>query len=117
MVSRVSYFVADLGGLPVKYSWWIIVVFGITLISVSSIVLPVDDPETQYDEAETPVNFACPVSLSTLTLISVATQVSRATSISRRQQVVGEYGPTMYAMKWIAPISHSRLNLLCTLLC
>ena len=102
-----------------KYLHWMIVVFGITLISVSSCVLPVDDPETQYDEAETPVNFAFPVSPSAVTLTKVATQVSPATTISRRQHVVGEHGTTIYAIK-AKRVPHtplSRLDLLCTLLC
>jgi len=96
-----------------------IVVFGITLIFVSSIVPPIDDPETQYDESETPVNLAYPHSLSTVTGTNVATQVSRPMTISRRQQVVGKDGSTTYAMKAkrIAHTSPFRLKLLCTLLC
>jgi hypothetical protein len=103
----------------VKYLYWMIVVFGITLISVSSSVVPVDDPNTEYDEAETPVNFAYPVSLSTVTLSKVATQVSLATAISRGQQAVREHGSTMYAIKGkrIAHASRPHLDLLCSLLC
>ena len=96
-----------------------IVVFGITLICVSSSLLPVDDPDTQYDEAETPVNFAYPVSPSTVTLSKVATQIDRATTIPRRQQAVIEHGSTMYVIegKRLAHASRPRLDLLCALLC
>ena len=82
-------------------------------------MLPVDDPNTEYDEAETPVNFAYPVSLSTVTLSKVATQVSRATTICRGQQAFREHGSTMYAIKGkrIARASRPRLDLLCALRC
>jgi len=47
-----------------KYLYWMILIFGIMQISVSLVVSQVDDPETQYDESEAPVNLAYPVSLS-----------------------------------------------------
>ena len=59
----------------------------------------VDDPETQYDESEAPVNLAYPVSLSAVSSTDLATQVRCPVTISRRQQMVGKHGSAIYGMK------------------
>ena len=40
-----------------------IAVFGMCVVILSSIVVPIDDPETRYDESEAPVAFATPAAV------------------------------------------------------
>lgn len=100
-----------------------IVVIGIWLISFSSILPRVDDPETAYDETETPVNLTTFLNLSTVTSAATganpATRVRHPVTISRGQRACWEAGTTIYAVtaKRGARVSRSRLNLLCALLC
>jgi hypothetical protein len=102
----------------VKYLRWIIVVFGIFPISVLSIAVRVDDPETAYEETESPVNLTIPVSITRIARTILIT-VEHPVAISRGQRVCRDARTTVYAItaKRALPVSHSRLNLLCTLLC
>src|SRR5262249_21631762 len=85
-------FVAGFGSLPMKYLYWMIVIFGIMQIPVSLVVSQFDDPETQYDESEAPVNLAYPVSFSAVSS-TLDTHVFRCpVTISRTQQMVGKHG-------------------------
>ena len=101
-----------------KYLSWIIVVFGIFLVSVLSIAAPVDDPGTAYDETESPVNLTIPVSITGIARTILIT-VEHPVTISRGQRVGRDASTTLCAItaKRALPVSHSRLNLLCTLLC
>jgi hypothetical protein len=104
----------------VKYLAWTIVVVGIFLICVSSVaVVRVDDPETAYDESETPFNIVA--SLSTNTVLRPPTvRVDRAIKMFRLQRVGLNDSAMTYATTTMlaAYPSRFRLNLLNeTLLC
>ena len=41
-----------------------IVVFGMCVVSVSSVAPPTDDPETPYNESDAPITFAIPAAIN-----------------------------------------------------
>jgi len=97
-----------------KYLYWMIVIFGIMQISVSLVASQVDDPETQYDESEAPVNLAYPDTLSAISSTDLATQVFCCpVTISRT------HGSALYLMQG-ERVTHTprlRLDFFCPLLC
>jgi len=113
-----AYRLRYLGVLSVKYLRWTIVVFGILLVSVLSAAARVDDPATAYNETDTPVDLTISVSLARIARTNVIT-VEHPVTIFRGQRECCDGSTTMYAItvKRALPASHSRLNLLCTLLC
>lgn len=105
------------GVLSVKGLRWIIVFLGMLLICVSSIAVRGDDPDTAYNESETPVNLIL-VSLTGVATTNLTT-VEHPITISRKQRLCRDAGTTIFAItsKRALPVSHSCLNLYCTLLC
>jgi hypothetical protein len=93
-----------------------IAVLGICMVFLSSIAVPIDDPETPYNESETPVNLATPVVINTA---SVVPHASRLISLFRIQSVSWNDGATKCALtsRRGALLSNSRLKRLFTLLC
>jgi len=102
----------------VKYLRGTIVVFGILLISVLSTAARVDDPETAYNETDTPVNATTSVSIARIATTNLI-MVERPVTIFRGQRECCDGSATMYAItvKRALPASYARLTLLCTLLC
>ena len=99
-----------------KYLYWMIVIFGIMQISVSLVVSQFDDPETQYDESEAPVNLAYPVSFSAVSSTDLVTHVFRCpVTISRTQQMVGKHGSVKGERVTHPP--RLRLDFFCPLIC
>jgi hypothetical protein len=97
-----------------KYLRWMIVILGI-FVCLSSIIPRVDAPETAYDETDAPVNVATPLVART----NVVMPAAHIVAISREQQVAWKSDTAMHiAMpKPVLRVSHSLLDLLCTLLC
>jgi hypothetical protein len=97
-----------------------LVLFGVCLISVSGIFPPIDDPSTAYNESDFPVNLAAQMRISFVTKINLVRNTARFTTICRRQPAVWDSDTTVCdaaAAKPAVRVSHSRLDLLCTLLC
>jgi hypothetical protein len=94
------------------------VFLGICVVSISSMVLRVDDPETAYNESEAPVNFAIPFSNNTVADTHLIIRVSRPITIVRGEQA-GDNAAIMYESmaKPGKSDSHSRLKFLRALLC
>jgi hypothetical protein len=114
-----AYRFGKFGVPPVKRLRCMVGVLGICLISISPIELRADNPETAYNETESPVNFAPTPSITAVTITNRVAHVGRRTPISRRQRVVWNNGRTMCATtaKLGTHASNPRLNLFCTLRC
>jgi hypothetical protein len=91
------------------------VILGLLCVSLGSIIPPADDPETAFNETDTPVNLTTPFVART----TVGVPSGHSVDMPRKQQVGREPGATIYAiaLKPIQRTSHSLLDLLCTLLC
>jgi hypothetical protein len=102
-------------GFCMKYIRWTIVIVGVWFVSMSSIVPRFDAPETAYNETDTPVNLTTPLVART----NLVMPAGHSVVISREQRVWREPGTTMFtvAPKPARRVSHSLLDLLCTLLC
>jgi hypothetical protein len=101
----------------VKRLHWTIIVLGICVVSISSLVLRVDDPLTAYDESETPVYLA--TSVSTPADASTHLIVERPIGIVRGHRTGWDVAAMRYATiakNGVRP-SHSALKLPCPLLC
>jgi hypothetical protein len=94
-----------------KYLRWMIIILGISFVSLLSIASRVDAPETAYNQTDAPVDFVARTNFVMPTGHFVA--------IPRKQQVRCEPATAIRAatLKPGMRISHSLLNLLCTLLC
>jgi hypothetical protein len=110
---RGAYF-GSTWGFSMKYLRWTIVIVGVWFVSMSSVVPRFDAPETVYNEADTPVN---------LTTLFVARKLimpaGHSAMIPREQRAWREPDTTTHAVS-VRParrVSHSVLDLLCTLLC
>jgi hypothetical protein len=62
----------------VKRSRWTIAILGICIVFCASIALPIDDPETPFNESEAPVSLATPVAIDTVARL---VYVARTTAI------------------------------------
>ena len=102
-------------GCLVKRVRWTIVILGLLCVSLGSIIPPADDPETAFNETDTPINVTAPVSPRTNFVVPTGHPV-----VTPRKQRVW-WGPsTMTHAVTLKPgmrPSHSLLNLLCKLLC
>jgi hypothetical protein len=98
-----------------KYLRWTIVIFGVCFVSLSSIVPRVDSPETAYNETDAPVNLTTPL----VTQPNLVTPTVHSVVIPREQRVWWEPVTAMcvVTLKRGIRVSHSLLDLLCTLLC
>src|SRR5271154_7176025 len=98
-----------------KYIRWTIVIVGVWFVSMSSIVPRFDAPETAYNEADTPVNLTTPFVARTKLVMPAGHSVM----MPREQRVWREADTTTYrvSLKPARRLSHSLLDLLCTLLC
>jgi hypothetical protein len=95
----------------VKYLRSMIILLGITLVSITSMASRVDAPETAYNETDVPVNVT--------TVRSNPVIPNRHIVIITRQQLWCEPATAILAVtpKSDMRASHSLLNLLCKLLC
>jgi hypothetical protein len=98
----------------VKYLRSMIIILGITFVSLSSMASRVDDPETAYNETDVPVNVTTPFVVRSNPVIP-----NRHIVIITRQQLWCEPATAILAVtsKPDRRASHSLLNLLCKLLC
>ncbi|HWJ48066.1 MAG TPA: hypothetical protein VNS62_10455 [Candidatus Udaeobacter sp.] len=93
---------------------WTTVVLGICVVSISSLVLRVDDPLTAYDESATPVYLAASVS------IHFGLTPNR---IASRSVTIGRGWRDLSAMSYATSAghrtraSHPKVKVLCPLLC
>jgi hypothetical protein len=98
-----------------KYLRWTIVIFGVCFVSLSSIVPPVDSPETAYNETDAPANLATPL----VARPNLVTPAAHSVVIPREQQ--GWWEPVtamqVVTLRLGIRVSHSLLDLLWTLLC
>jgi hypothetical protein len=94
-------------------------VLGICLVVFSLMTLPVDDPETSYNESETPINSAALVDGNFVADANPLTQVKHPTSLVRRERTAWHESSTNSAeiMQAHSGDSSSCLTLLCTLIC
>ena len=86
------------------------------MVFFSSILLPIDDPETPFNESDAPVSLATPVTTDTVAqLVSVGCRIT----IFRGQRVGRDDGATKCAItaKRGTHTSNSKLKSLFTLLC
>jgi hypothetical protein len=99
----------------VKRVRWTIVILGLLCVSLGSIIPRADDPETAFNETDTPVNLTTPFVART----TVGVPSGHSVDMPREQQVGREPGATIYAiaLKPIQRTSHSLLDLLRTLRC
>ena len=103
--------VLSLGGLVVKRSGWVFVLALVTAVVFMSVVPLADQPETAFNEIDTPINETTPVSLWTrfappLQVPIVLPRLFRWTSEGKRTLI----DPPSFAM-------HSHLSPLPELLC
>jgi hypothetical protein len=98
----------------VKYLRSMIIVLGITFVSLSSMASRVDAAETAYNETDVPVNVTTPFVVRSTPVIP-----NRHIVIITRQQLWCEPATAILAVtaKPDMRASHSLLNLLCKLLC
>jgi hypothetical protein len=98
-----------------KYIRWTIVIMGVWFVSMSSIVPRFDAPETAYNETDTPVNLTTPIVART----NLVVPAGHSVVIPREQRVWREADTTLHglSLKPALRVSHSLLDLLCTLLC
>jgi hypothetical protein len=94
----------------VKYLAWTIVVFGMFLICVSVAVVRVDNPETAYDESETPFNIVALPNTNTV-VRPPSVRVDRAITKFRLQQVGLNDGAMRYATTTMLATYPSRFQL------
>ena len=91
-----------------------IVILGI-FVCLSSIVPRVDAPETAYDETDAPVNLATPFVART----NIVVPAGQVVAMPREQQIASNSDTPVHVamLKPGMRVSHSLLDLLCTLLC
>jgi hypothetical protein len=107
--------VSVIWGRPLKCLQWMVVILGISLVSLAPIIPRVDLPETVYDETDTPVNLATPVAVGTnLTK-------PREKLPANREEKRGWWEPHIATHEAAPKLgmrdSHSVLSLLCKFLC
>ena len=102
-------------GLCMKYLRWTIVIFGVCFVCLSAIVPRVDSPETAYNETDAPVN----LTTSLVAQPNLVTPTVHSVVIPREQHEGWEPVTAMHVVTLERGIrvSHSLLDLLCTLLC
>jgi hypothetical protein len=98
-----------------KYLRWTIVIFGVCFVSLSSVVPRVDSPETAYNETDAPANLTTP--LVALPILVAPTVHSVVTPREQRGWWEPVSAMHVVTLKLGIRVSHSLLNLLCTLLC
>jgi hypothetical protein len=98
-----------------KYLRWTIVIFGVCFVCLSSIVPRVDSPETAYNETDAPANLATPA----VAQPNPVTPTVHSVVIPREQRAWWEpvAATRLVTLKLKVRVSHSLLDLLCTLLC
>ena len=115
---RRAYFVPQLGVPSVKWLRAMIAVLGMCTAVLSSVALPIDDPETPYNESETPVSLATPIAINSADSIQFIE--IRGTITVLRQPYIGWDDRAMKSFgtagRGICP-SNSHLKFFCTLLC
>jgi hypothetical protein len=94
---------------------WAIVIFGVCVIFLTSIVPRVDSPETAYNETDAPTNLTTPL----VAQPNLVTPTVHSVVIPREERGWRE---PVTAMHVVRPkpgirVSHSLLDLLCTLIC
>jgi hypothetical protein len=99
----------------VKRVCWTVVMLGLLCVSLASIVPAMDDPETAFNETETPINLTTPVNSRTNFVAPAGDPVV----ILEKQQAWWNPNTMMHGitLKPGMRSSHSLLNLLCKLLC
>jgi hypothetical protein len=102
-------------GLCMKYLRWTIVIFGVCFVCLSAIVPRVDSPETAYNETDAPVNLTTSLAAQP----NLVTPTVHSVVIPREQREGWEPVTAMHVVTLERGIrvSHSLLDLLCTLLC
>jgi hypothetical protein len=89
------------------------------VVFLSSITFPIDDPNTSYDESESPLTLITPVAVSSLADIQLM-QASSTIAMLRKQQGllnVRAMNGSIVENPELCPPPNSRFKLLCTLLC
>ena len=91
---------------------------GMLLVFLSSMALPIDDPETAYNESDAPMTFASPAALNTVGANQLL-EVSNSSTVFREQRVGRDNDATTHAMNSEHGIrrSNPQITLLSTLRC
>jgi hypothetical protein len=94
---------------------WTIVIAAVLFVCLSSIIPRVDSPETAYNETNAPVNLTTPPVART----NVIVPAGHFVAIPREQRVSWEPGTTVHgvSLRPVKRVSHSLLDLHCSLLC
>jgi hypothetical protein len=87
---------------------------GISLVALCLIVIRADDPETAYDESETPVTLAIPIALATAVNRQLILNSGRSTNVRVHAH---KRIPCRVAKTQRLRAPQICLELLCTLLC
>jgi hypothetical protein len=98
-----------------KYLRWTIIIVGVLFVCLSSIVPRVDSPETAYNETDTPTNLTTPL----VARPNLVTPTVDSVTLPQEQRVRWEPVAAIHrvTLKLGIRVSHSLLDLLCTLLC
>jgi hypothetical protein len=102
-----------------KSSQSTLAVLGIFVILLSSIALPIDDPETPYNESDIPINLAIPVAIDITANANPLHEARVMGAVVRGLPLDQDNGRMKFAksVQRRTSGSNSSLKLLCTLIC
>ena len=102
-----------------KHLGSIVAVLAMCAVPLLPIVLAVDDPQTPYNESETPINLETPVLISTVAVTQLNSHVRGRITISRCQRLCWGDDVMVYARTAMRRIqvSDSRQDFLDALRC
>ena len=91
----------------------------VCMVLVLSMARPIDDPETAYDESETPINFATPLAIDPSADANPLVDAVGLVTVIRRQELSRANNSVEFAtmLRDTTSVSDSRLKLLCMLIC
>src|SRR5277367_2424306 len=87
--------VPTLGAFSLRYLRWTVVALGVFFVSLSSVVLRVDAPETSYNETDTPVNVTTPPASPA----ELGVPAGHIVTIRREQRTWQEPDATVYGVR------------------